>query len=109
MTKAIEGVVNALRFALRLSEDGKHGDGECPTCYFVRDARKALTEYERAPSPTEGWKLVPVEPTEEMLDSAGTQFLEGLGEYKDGAPNTRPFARLYKAMLAAAPVHQPKE
>ena len=86
-------------------------------CYDWSDrAREALAEQiiatvrsHAAPSPTEGWKMVPVEPTEEMLDSAGTQFLEGLGEYKDGAPNTRPFARLYKAMLAAAPDHKTKE
>jgi hypothetical protein len=50
------------------------------------------------------WRTVPVEPTEAMLDAAATQFLEGLGEYHDGASNKRPFARFYAAMLAASPV-----
>lgn len=36
-------IVAALRMGLQLGESGKHGDGErCPTCHFVREARKAL-------------------------------------------------------------------
>jgi len=40
----------------------------------------------------EGWKLVPVEPTEEMI-AAGDQFMDGLSRLGDA----------YYAMLAAAP------
>ncbi|WP_223565511.1 hypothetical protein [Pantoea sp. OVA07A] len=40
----------------------------------------------------EGWKLVPVEPTEEMI-AAGDQFMYGLSRLGDA----------YDAMLAAAP------
>lgn len=36
-------VVAALRMGLQLGESGKHGRGRsCPTCHFVREARKAL-------------------------------------------------------------------
>jgi hypothetical protein len=40
----------------------------------------------------EGWKLVPVEPTEEMI-AASDQFMDGLSRLGDA----------YDAMLAAAP------
>lgn len=40
----------------------------------------------------EGWKLVPIEPTEEMI-AAGDQFMDGLSRLGDA----------YDAMLAAAP------
>lgn len=40
----------------------------------------------------DGWKLVPVEPTEEMI-AAGGQFMDGLSRLSDA----------YDAMLAAAP------
>jgi hypothetical protein len=40
----------------------------------------------------DGWKLVPVEPTEEMI-AAGDQFMDGLSRLGDA----------YDAMLAAAP------
>ncbi|WP_010246598.1 hypothetical protein [Pantoea agglomerans] len=40
----------------------------------------------------EGWKLVPVEPTEEMI-AAGDQFMDGLSR----------LGNAYEAMLAAAP------
>lgn len=40
----------------------------------------------------EGWKLVPVEPTEEMI-AAGDQFMDGLSRLGDA----------YEAMITAAP------
>ncbi|WP_010245242.1 hypothetical protein [Pantoea agglomerans] len=40
----------------------------------------------------DGWKLVPIEPTEEMI-AAGDQFMDGLSRLGDA----------YDAMLAAAP------
>jgi hypothetical protein len=34
---------SALQMGLDLGESDKHGDGpSCPTCHFVREARKAL-------------------------------------------------------------------
>lgn len=45
--------------------------------------------------------MVPREPTDAQLDAATEQFLHGLGEYSDGADNKRPFARFYRAMIAA--------
>lgn len=36
-------IERVLEMGLRLGESGKHGDGDkCPTCHFVREARKAL-------------------------------------------------------------------
>lgn len=49
-----------------------------------------------APSSQEGWKLVPVEPTEEMIE-AGDRFMEGLSRLGDA----------YEAMIAAAPAPEP--
>jgi len=49
-----------------------------------------------------GWCVVPREATARMLDAAGAQFLEGIGEYHDGAKSTRPFSRFYRAMISAA-------
>lgn len=54
-------------------------------------------EWSTRPAPAadlvpEGWKLVPVEPTEEMI-AAGDQFMDGLSRLGDA----------YDAMLAAAP------
>lgn len=56
-----------------------------------------------------GWRLVPVEPTIEMLGA----FLEaGFGRYLKYCPNYADFVQHYRAMLAAAPVPEdtpPKE
>lgn len=46
----------------------------------------------------EGWKLVPVEPTEEMVDAGEQTFVSG---YK-GSPVSTP-SNVYAAMLSAAP------
>jgi hypothetical protein len=36
-------IETALRMGIQLGESGGHGDGEsCPTCHFVREARKAI-------------------------------------------------------------------
>lgn len=45
-----------------------------------------------APIVPSGWKLVPVEPTEEMIE-AGDQFMDGLSRLGEA----------YEAMIAAAP------
>lgn len=48
----------------------------------------------------EGWRLVPIEPTEEMAKAARNPN----GETMDGYPNPATYAERYKAMLAAAPL-----
>lgn len=53
------------------------------------EAAPAVSLTEMVP---EGWKLVPFEPTEEMI-AAGDQFMDGLSRLGDA----------YEAMLAAAP------
>lgn len=45
----------------------------------------------------EGWKLVPIEPTVEMVDLGGQQLFLSL----DGQ-----MRRVYRAMLAASPNHE---
>ena len=68
------------------------------SAWFAWQARAAL-EAGAKPAPAEpvGWKLVPVEPTPEMIE-AGDE-VEDL--YKRGTPKT--WGKVYRAMLAAAP------
>lgn len=47
-----------------------------------------------------GWKLVPLEPTQEMLDN--------IGAFLHGNPNDDEDRIIYQAMIAAAPVYQAK-
>lgn len=43
LNNTIEQLRDALRIGLELGESGGHGTGaNCPTCHFVREARKAL-------------------------------------------------------------------
>lgn len=58
-------------------------------CYDDPMRIKSVHAADNAP---DGWKLVPVEPTEEMI-AAGDQFMDGLSSLGDA----------YDAMLAAAP------
>lgn len=56
------------------------------------------------PSAPEGWKLVPIEPTPEMLNADFEMYAVGSGlRYKANKRN------LYAAMLASAPSTAPKE
>ncbi|HEY9145623.1 MAG TPA: hypothetical protein VIN36_02975 [Thiobacillus sp.] len=50
-----------------------------------------------------GWRVVPVEPTEAMMEAGGS--VEDL--YRRGTPET--WAKVYAAMLAAAPAPQQGE
>ncbi|MGC0823031.1 hypothetical protein WKG93_08795 [Pantoea agglomerans] len=69
----------------------KHDGGEFDVIAWasVYSSPRAAPAADRVP---EGWKLVPVEPTEEMI-AAGDQFMDGLSRLGDA----------YDAMLAAAP------
>jgi hypothetical protein len=60
---------------------------------------KAITAIEPAlaqPAVPEGWKLVPIEPTDEMLDAAQSRVDD---MYRVDAMNS------YEAMIKAAPAH----
>lgn len=57
----------------------------------------ALPGAQPAPSVPEGWKLVPVEPTQEMINHVIKERLEALVAWKEHT-----FIDIYKAMLAAA-------
>ena len=50
---------------------------------------------------SDGWKLVPVEPTRKMLDEGGFYFIQGGGSVSDS--DMAQAKRVYRAMLAAAP------
>lgn len=53
-----------------------------------------------APEPLQGWKLVPVEPTQEMLDNTAA--------FVNPHVNEADCAIAYRAMLAAAPIGEKK-
>lgn len=69
----------------------KHDGGEFDVIAWasVYSSPRPAPAADRVP---EGWKMVPVEPTEEMI-AAGDQFMDGLSRLGDA----------YDAMLAAAP------
>ena len=70
-----------------------------PTGYSNRFPRYALpgARSQPAPSVREGWKLVPIEPTEDMLRAMTDPFVAINGD------NRKAFESAYTAMLAAAP------
>ncbi|AYW92818.1 hypothetical protein EGX47_16945 [Yersinia pseudotuberculosis] len=53
-----------------------------------------LTEKVNSPELPEGWKLVPIEPTRQMMSQ---------GHFAMGGTDRGKFMRIYQAMLAAAP------
>jgi len=59
----------------------------------------------RAPVVPQGWKLVPIEATQEMVDawSSATELPEGVAEQADDVVNAYAARRDWKAMLAASP------
>lgn len=59
---------------------------------------QAGAQAQPAPSVPEGWKLVPIEPTQEMTNHVIDERLEALVAGKEHT-----FIDIYKAMLAAAP------
>lgn len=83
-------------------EDGKKDGWEaCETCHGIVDGKlpQPAMLSEQAPCDIpEGWKLVPVEPTEKMLEAAFLRIeSEGI--------HTTPWLRgsIYRTMLSAAP------
>lgn len=61
-----------------------------------------LQQAVKAQAVPEGFKIVPMEPTPEMIEAYFAAHLEWLED--DDADITQPVANEYKAMLAAAPV-----
>lgn len=99
MTQSLRDALDELRGELRDMIDGGE---ECAgrdtqitgLIGLVDKAKTALASQEAT---QEGWKLVPVEPTEEMLRDGWNAYL---GEMKGGFDR---FAIVYRAMLSAAP------
>jgi hypothetical protein len=69
----------------------------------IGDKLYALPGAQPAPSVPEGWKLVPVEPTQEMINHVIKERLEALVAWKEHT-----FIDIYKAMLAAAAAPEAK-
>jgi len=84
----VEGeIVQLVAMLIRLVTEGDQVNGIKPP--------ESCRDFSPAPAAElvpEGWKMVPVEPTEEMI-AAGDQFMDGLSRLGDA----------YDAMLAAAP------
>lgn len=84
---------------LRQDYDASHGYG------WSRDTAKAngfLPLYAHpAPAVPAGWKLVPVEPTPEMLSAVG--MMDGYDWHAPGCSPDADHANWYSAMIAAAP------
>lgn len=76
-------------------------DTSVPFIEAIMDVRNRLASLER-----EGWKMVPVEPTEEMLNAAIDTDSFKLGDISPLGFRCSPqmmFERCYAAMLSAAP------
>ncbi len=104
--QAVPAEVTALLEALESMVDvceGHDFDG-APSDAHMEKARTAITTYRAALAATPaadaptGWKLVPMEPTAEMLESAGATD-------RDGTPAT--YKTLYMAMVGASPAAAP--
>lgn len=100
-------VESVWKYSLVIESSVRRGDG--PDQYagvvealqLVKDARAALSvPAEAVVGETEGWKLVPIEPTAKMHKAAWDSCDNGM---KPGA-DWKPFnAQLWRAMLDAAP------
>ena len=83
------------------------GRGDQHTCSETKTAYHdaplyALPGAQPAPSIPEGWKLVPIEPTHEMLYAGEDTFIPTY----TGTPVSAPID-VYRAMIAAAPEAKP--
>jgi hypothetical protein len=107
----------ALRELVRLhNERGSHSHGDeskadqearykawVAACYEAMPALSRLLEAQAGVP--EGWQLVPVEPTKEMIEAGDNSRLW----VEEDGPDWRNTVSTYKAMLAAAPNHPPSE
>ena len=75
---------------------GEQSADETPDRITLEEAFNAGKQ--SAPSVPDGWKLVPIEPTQEMTNHVIDERLEALVAGKEHT-----FIDIYKAMLAAAP------
>jgi hypothetical protein len=71
------------------------------------DYLRALVDAQPTPAVPHGWKLVPVEPTPEMLSAVG--MMDGYDWHAPGCSPDADHANWYSAMVAAAPAAQQAE
>lgn len=81
------------------SSDWRKADVTQVTFYQLVEDTRAILESNSDAQPTpDGWKLVPIEPTQEMLNHVIDERLDALVAGKEHT-----FIDIYKAMLATAP------
>lgn len=78
----------------RLNEISQCGDVSKLFAYEQRQMARELLALRNARGVPDGWKLVPVEPTRQMMSQ---------GHFALGGTDRGKFRRIYQAMLAAAP------
>ena len=107
---ALDDFESFLKFAMYEMTDGRYATsvkGEDLEATTVETIRSLLQQKPLADVP-EGWKLVPIEPTEEMLqevDGALDEFYNAFHHPEDEEAATHGSGRaVYKAMLEAVPL-----
>lgn len=98
---------NAQECKNRLDRNYPEGDREIVRLYAAPVAAQSAVAAASVPI---GWKLVPLEP-DEMMQIRGDEATSGYVEWErdgpsDGSDCTEMVDRIYKAMLAAAPLHE---
>lgn len=92
--------LEAARDTLWNQQEIAYGDTPDNRATFTRQASEIVASYLNAlPPQQEGWRLVPVEPTNEMIGA-------GLAE-RDRPGSGHAVSLIYGAMLAAAPLPTP--
>lgn len=104
--------VSVVDYGNRTGEASISGPGvycmQVPVSYSMLDFMQALAaSYRRnqsEPAAHEGWRLVPVEPTEEMIDAGRREHtcVQGDSWYSDSEISEHDAIAVFKAMLAAA-------
>lgn len=95
-SKAMEAAARAMSKALDRDNDRFDNPRNYERDSYMQEARAAISAYLKALA-DDGWKLVPVEATEAMLE-----FAFGSINYTEPEPSVHA-ERVYSAMLAAAP------
>lgn len=108
--RAVEAAARAIALADGVEPDGEIFDAETGVVmwpawkYYETGARAALTAAAPflTPQIPDGWKLVPVEPTEEMVEAHFIAHAEAETVFAE-------VPALWAAMLAAAPLPPPPQ
>jgi hypothetical protein len=91
---------------IRNVSDGLKRLGEFEAAEMLTDYAALLRERESASARVpDGWQLVPIEPTDEMIDKGTDQYECEQGDtwYRNHQLSEGDCIAIYKAMLAAAP------